>query len=129
MQVVEPNRRYLVIKGGLAWLLWQEGVVITVVVLSGISNGLGVYRRRRGGRNNKYNANISMTVHDKTSNDARRALAWYEVVPVKGGNIRESIPGVLRFRAKELEGESCEFDRLGVCGGRTDCVSGYVTSF
>ena len=45
------------IKGGLAWLLWQEGVVITVVVLSGISNGLGVYRRRRGGRNSKYGAN------------------------------------------------------------------------
>ena len=37
-------------------MLWQEGVVITVVVLSGISNGLGVYRRRRGGRNSKYGA-------------------------------------------------------------------------
>ena len=40
-------------------------------------------------------------------------LTWYEVVPVKGGNIRESIPGVSRFRAEEREGESCEFDRLG----------------
>ena len=38
-------------------MLWQEGVVITVVVLSGISNGLVVYRRRRGGRNSKYGAN------------------------------------------------------------------------
>ena len=28
----EKNRRYLVIKGGLAWLLWQEeGVVVDVV--------------------------------------------------------------------------------------------------
>ena len=84
---------------------------------------------RRGGRNNKYNANISMTVHDKTSNGARGALAWYEVVPVKGGNIRENIPGVSRFRAEEPEGESCEFDRLGGCVGRTGCVSGIVSSF
>ena len=56
-------------------------------------------------------------MHDMTSNDARRALMWYEVMPVKGGNIRENIPGVSCFRAAEPEGESCEFDRLGVCGG------------
>ena len=37
----------------------------------------------------------------------------------KGGNIRESIPGVSRFRTHEPEGESCEFDMLGMCGGRT----------
>ena len=53
---------------GLAWLLWQEGVIITVVVLSGISNGLGVYRRRRGGRNSKYGAN-------KASQNIRRQNA------------------------------------------------------
>ena len=35
------------------------------------------------------------------------------MIPTKGENIRESIPGVSRFRAKEPEGESCEFDRLG----------------
>ena len=57
-------------------------------------------------------------MHDMTSNDARRALTWYEVVSVKGGNIRENIPGVLRFRTDEPEGESCMFDMLGVCGGR-----------
>ena len=51
-------------------------------------------------------------MHDMTSNDARRALAWYEVVPVKGGNIRENIPGVSCFWTEEPEGESCEFDRL-----------------
>ena len=68
-------------------------------------------------------------MHDMTSNDARRDLTWYEVMPVKGGNIRESIPGVSRFRAEEPEGESCEFDRLGVCGERTDCVSEIVSSF
>ena len=68
-------------------------------------------------------------MHDMTSNDARRALTWYEVVLVKGGNIRESIPGVSRFRTDEPEGESCVFDMLGVCGGRTGCVSGFVSSF
>ena len=70
-----------------------------------------------------------MTMHDMTMNGARCALTRYEVVPVKGGNIRESIPDVLRFRTDGPEGESCEFDRLGRCGGRTDCVSGFVSSF
>ena len=47
------------IKGGLALKLCCTGrrVVGDVVVLSGISAGLGVYRRRRGGRNSKYRAN------------------------------------------------------------------------
>ena len=42
---IEENRRYLVIKGGgLAWLLWQGGVVGDVVDHRGII-GLGVYRK------------------------------------------------------------------------------------
>ena len=45
---IEKSRRYLVIKGGLAWLLWQEGFVVDVVVLGGISVGLVVYRREEG---------------------------------------------------------------------------------
>ena len=46
---IEKNRRYLVIKGGLAWLLWQEGVVNSVVD-RGTSSGVGlvVYRREEG---------------------------------------------------------------------------------
>ena len=68
-------------------------------------------------------------MHDMTSNDARRDLTWYEVMPVKGGNIQENIPGVSCFRAEGPEGESSEFDMLGVCGGRTGCVSGFVSSF
>ena len=36
------------IKGGLAWLLWQGGVVVDVVDHRGISSGLGVYRREEG---------------------------------------------------------------------------------
>ena len=48
---------------------------------------------------------------------------------MKGGNIRESIPGVSRFRTDEPEGESCVIGMLEVCGGRTGCVSGFVSSF
>ena len=46
---IEENRRYLVIKGGLAWLLWQEGGVVNSVVELGCSSvGLVVYRREEG---------------------------------------------------------------------------------
>ena len=58
-------------------------------------------------------------MHDMTSSGARGALTWYEVVPVKGGNIRESIPDVSHFRTDEPEGESCVFAMLGTCGRRT----------
>ena len=34
---------------------------------------------------------------------------------MKGGNIRESIPGVSCFRTEEPEGKSCGFDRLEGC--------------
>ena len=46
---IEKYRRYLVIKGGLAWLLWQVvGVVNSVVELGSSSVGLVVYRREEG---------------------------------------------------------------------------------
>ena len=46
---IEKNRRYLVIKGGLAWLLWQVGGVVDSVVELGSSRvGLVVYRREEG---------------------------------------------------------------------------------
>ena len=57
-----------------------------------------------------------MTMHDMTKREARCALTRYEVVPVKGRNLREIIPGVSRFRAEELEGKSCMFAMLGTCG-------------
>ena len=42
----EKNRRYLVIKWGLAWLLWQEGGgVIDVVDHRGNGSSLGDYRK------------------------------------------------------------------------------------
>ena len=42
-------------------------------------------------------------MHDMTSIGVRGALMRYEVVPVKGENIRENIPGVSRFRTDEPE--------------------------
>ena len=68
-------------------------------------------------------------MHDTAKRDARRALTRYEVIPVKGGNIRENIPGVSRFRADESEGKSCVFVMLGMRGGRGGCVTGFVSSF
>ena len=56
-------------------------------------------------------------MHDMTKRDARCALMRYEVLPVKGENIWEGIPGVSRFRTDEPEGESCMFAMLGMRGG------------
>ena len=56
-------------------MLWQVGGVVDSVVELGSSRvGLVVYRREEGGRNSKYNANISMTMRDMTISGARRAL-------------------------------------------------------
>ena len=68
-------------------------------------------------------------MHDMTSIGARGALTRYEVVLAKGGNIRENIPRVSRFWTDELEEESCVFSMLGMRGGRTGCVSGFVSLF
>ena len=66
-------------------MLWQErGVVNTVVVLGSSGISLVVYQIEEGGRNNEYNANRCITMHDKTSSGARGALTRYEVVSVKG---------------------------------------------
>ena len=45
---IEKNRRYLVIKGGFAWLLWQGRVVNSVAELGNSSVGLVVYRGEEG---------------------------------------------------------------------------------
>ena len=52
-------------------------------------------------------------MHDMTSIGARGALTRYEVVPVKGRNIQESIPGISRFQTNEPEG-----GKLRVCYAR-----------
>ena len=74
-------------------MLWQVGgVVDSVVELGSSSISLVVYRREEGGRNSKYNANISMTMRDMTMSGARGVLTRQQVVSVKGGNIREVFP-------------------------------------
>ena len=76
MQAVERRIGNIgLIKGGLAWLLWKGGVVNNVFD-RGTSSGLSlvVYRREEGGRNNEYNANRCISMHDMTSNGARGAL-------------------------------------------------------
>ena len=46
MQAVERRIDDIrLIKGGLAWLLWQEGLVVDVVDHRGIDIGPGVYRK------------------------------------------------------------------------------------
>ena len=42
---IDKNRRYLVIKGGLDWLLWQEGGVINTVVELVVAGSPGVYQK------------------------------------------------------------------------------------
>ena len=69
-----------------------------------------------------------MSMHGMTSSGARGALTRYEVIQVKGGNIRENIPVVSRFWTDEPEGESCVFAMLGMRGGRTGCVSEFISS-
>ena len=54
-------------------MLWQGGVVVDVVDHRG-GIGLEGLPERRGGRNSKYNANISMTMRDMTMNSARCVL-------------------------------------------------------
>ena len=72
---IEKNRRYLVIKGGacLVALASRRG--------RQLRSRTGQQQRRsrslperRGGRNSKYNANISMTMRDMTMSGARRVL-------------------------------------------------------
>ena len=58
---IEKSRRYLVIKGGLAWLLWQGGVVVDDVVDHRGISGLGVYRREEG----EETVNTEQTMHHK----------------------------------------------------------------
>ena len=57
-------------------MLWQVGgVVNSVVELGSNSVSLVVYRREEGGgRNSKYNANISMTMRDMKMSGARGVL-------------------------------------------------------
>ena len=65
----EWNRRYLVIKGGLAWLLWQEGGVVNTVVVMG-SSDVRVYRKEVTKGN---------TIHDRAIK-ASQSVTWHYAV-------------------------------------------------
>ena len=73
---IEKKRRYLVIKGGGACL-----VALASRRGRQLRSRTGQQQcrsrslpERRGGRNNKYNSNIGMTMHDMTMSGARCAL-------------------------------------------------------
>ena len=67
---IVKNRRYLVIKGGLAWKLSRGGVLNTVVVLGSSGVGLGVYRREEG----EETVNTRNHMYNKTTSGARGVL-------------------------------------------------------
>ena len=95
-------------------MLWQEGGVVgDVVDYRGIRIVMGSTEEKRGEKQLIH----SKQVHNITTGRAKRVLTRYEVIPVKGGNIRENIPGVSRFRPDESEGKSCVFAMLGMRGG------------
>ena len=52
---------------------------------------------RRGGRNNEYNANRCISMHDMTSNGARCALTRLEVIPTMGGKHPGKYPQCFTF--------------------------------
>ena len=58
------------IKGGLAWLLWQGGVIADVADHRGISSGLGVYQREKG----EETVNTRKHMHNKTISGATGVL-------------------------------------------------------
>ena len=112
-------------------MLRQEGGVVNSVVDQGTSSSVSlvVYRREEG----EEIMNTEQTKHHKIYQGNTRCSVCPNAVvgdtDEGGKSIRESIPGVPCFRAKEPEGESCEFAMLGMRGGRTGCVPGFVSSF
>ena len=71
---IEKSRRYLVIKGGacLVALARERGRQLRSRTGQQPCRSRSL-PERRGGRNNEYNANKCITMHDMTSNDARCA--------------------------------------------------------
>ena len=98
-------------------MLWQEGFVDDVVDHRGTDSGLRVYQKEvMEGNTINNRANKASQKHNMAIHGARGDLTRYEVIPVKGGNIRENIPGVSCFRTNESEGKSCVFAMLGMHG-------------
>ena len=103
---IEKNRRYLVIKGGacLVALARERG--------RQLRSRTGQQQRRsrslperRGGRNNEYQVNRCISMHDMSRSDARRDLTWYEEVLVKGETSGKVSPVFCVFRQRSRRGE------------------------
>ena len=112
---IEENRRYLVIKGGGACLvaLASRGHQQRSWPGHQHRHQSRSLPERRGGRNNEYNANRCVTMHDKARRVARRALTRYEVIPVKGGKHPGKYPRCFAFSDRWTGG-----GKLCVCYAR-----------
>ena len=60
---------------------------------------------RRGGRNNEYQVNRCISMHDMSRSDARRALTWYKVVLVKGESSGKVFPVFRVFGQRSRRGK------------------------
>ena len=103
---IEKSRRYLVIKGGacLVALARERG--------RQLRSRTGQQQRRsrslperRGGRNNEYQVNRCISMHDMSRSDARRALTWYKVVLVKGESSGKVFPVFRVFGQRSWRGK------------------------
>ena len=103
---IEKSRRYLVIKGGacLVALARERG--------RQLHSRTGQQQRRsrslperRGGRNNEYQVNRCISMHDMSRSDARHALTWYKVVLVKGESSGKVFPVFRVFRQRSRRGK------------------------
>ena len=101
----EKSRRYLVIKGGACLVaLASRGRQQRSRPGHQQQRQSRSLPERRGGRNNEYNANRCITMHDMTSSGARCALTRYEVIPVKGGKYPGKYPRCFAFSDRWIRG-------------------------
>ena len=90
---IEKNRRYLVIKGGacLVALASRRGRQLCSRTRQQQRQSRSL-PERRGGRNSKYNANISTTRHNMAKRSGRSVLTQCYTILAKGDNIRKVFP-------------------------------------
>ena len=139
---IEKNRRYLVIRGGLPGSLAEKEGSSTPQSYWVAAASVSESSERRGGRNNKYNANICMTMHDMTKRDARCALTRYEGVPVKGETSGKVFPvfrifGQMNRRGKvvcllcqvSVAGEWTAYSDPSRCSEQVSCTKFFHLSY
>ena len=128
---IEKSRRYLVIKGGGACLV-------------ALARRRGRQLRSRTGQQQRRSRGLAEEEGEETMNtmqtDAWRCMTWQVSklgVPNRGSRwyrrrgktSGKVFPVFYVFGQMNRRGESCDSDRLGMCGRRTGCVSGFVSSF